>query len=56
MKKEKTNVVLSIKIPILFNFIVLFKIYKCLSYFEKYYALTKIIYNLILHHLKYFND
>ena len=56
MKKEKTNVVLSIKISSLFNFIVLFKIYKCLSYFEKYYALTKIIYNLILHHLKYFND
>ena len=56
MKKGKINVVVSIKIFGLFNFIVLFNIFKCLSCFEKYYAITKIIYNLILHHLKYFND
>jgi hypothetical protein len=47
MKKVKRNVIRSIKIYRFINFNVLFKIFKCLSDFQKYYELSKIIYKII---------
>ncbi len=47
MKKVKRNVIHCIKISRFINFNVLFKIYKCLSDFLKYYELAKIVYKII---------